>query len=193
MRNAEVNRETKETKIYVSLDLDGTGDISIDTGIGFLDHMLELFAFHGSLNLTVKAKGDLDVDDHHTVEDCGIALGTAFKQALGDRVGIARYGSFTVPMDEALATVNLDISGRPYLVFHCDFTREQLGMLSTEMIQEFFRAFAVASGTTLHINLAYGENDHHKAEAIFKAFGHAVKEASAIASTELPSTKGFLE
>ncbi len=193
MRTAEVSRETKETKINVSLDLDGNGEGSIDTGIGFLDHMLELFAFHGSLNLTVKAKGDLDVDDHHTVEDCGIALGTAFKEALGDRMGIARYGSFTLPMDEALASVNIDISGRPYLVFNCSFEREQLGMLSTEMIEEFFRAFAVASDTTLHINLMYGQNDHHKAEAVFKAFGHAVKEAVKIVGTELPSTKGYLE
>ena len=193
MRTAEVSRETKETKINVSLDLDGNGEGSIDTGIGFLDHMLELFAFHGSLNLTVKAKGDLDVDDHHTVEDCGIALGTAFKEALGDRMGIARYGSFTLPMDEALASVNIDISGRPYLVFHCDFTREQLGMLSTEMIEEFFRAFAVASGITLHVNLAYGSNDHHKAEAVYKAFGHAFKEAVAITGTQILSTKGYLE
>lgn len=193
MRTAEVNRETKETKINVSLNLDGKGEGSIDTGIGFLDHMLELFAFHGCLDLSLKAKGDLDVDDHHTVEDCGIALGTAFKEALGDRVGIARYGSFTLPMDEALASVNLDISGRPYLVFNCKFEREQLGMLSTEMIEEFFRAFAAASGTTLHINLLYGQNDHHKAEAVFKAFGHAVKEAVEITGTELPSTKGYLE
>jgi imidazoleglycerol phosphate dehydratase HisB len=193
MRTAEIDRETKETKIKVSLDLDGSGEIDIDTGIGFLDHMLELFAFHGGLNLTIRAKGDLDVDDHHTVEDCGLAMGAAFKEALGDRMGIARYGSFTLPMDEALASVNMDISGRPYLVFNCKFTREQLGMLSTEMIEEFFRAFATASGTTLHVNLLYGSNDHHKAEAVFKAFGHAVKEAVAIVGTELPTTKGYLE
>lgn len=193
MRTADVNRETKETRINVSLNLDESGEITVDTGIGFLDHMLELFAFHGNFNLTLKAKGDLDVDDHHTVEDCGLALGAAFHQALGDRMGIARYGSFTCPMDESLATVNVDISGRPYLVFHCPFTREQLGMLSTEMIEEFFRAFATASGMTLHINLAYGENDHHKAEAVFKAFGHALKEAVAVVGEDLPTTKGYLE
>jgi imidazoleglycerol-phosphate dehydratase len=193
MRTSEIVRETKETNVKVSLNLDESGDVSIDTGIGFLDHMLELAAFHGGFNMTLKAKGDLDVDDHHTVEDCGLALGSAFKEALGDRMGIARYGSFTCPMDEALATVNLDISGRPYLVFHCEFQREQLGMLSTEMIEEFFRAFATASGITLHINLAYGSNDHHKAEAVFKAFGHALKEAVNVVGTELPSTKGYLE
>jgi len=193
VRTAEVNRETKETKINVSLNLDDSGDVNIDTGIGFFDHMLELFAFHGNFNLTMKAKGDLDVDDHHTVEDCGIALGTAVKEALGDRMGISRYGSFTCPMDEALATVSMDISGRPYIVFHCDFTREQLGMLSTEMIEEFFRAFAIASGITLHVNLAYGSNDHHKAEAVYKAFGHAFKEAMAVTGTQILSTKGYLE
>lgn len=193
MRKSEVTRDTKETSIRVELNLDGTGQTDIDTGIGFLDHMLDLMAFHGSLDLKVHASGDLDVDDHHTVEDTGIALGSAFHKALGDRKGINRYGSVTLPMDEALANVSLDISGRPYLVFHCDFTREQIGMLSTEMIEEFFRAFAVAAGVTLHINLLYGKNDHHKAEAIFKAFGHAVKEAVKITGDQLPSTKGFLE
>lgn len=193
MRTAEITRETKETKIQVSINLDGNRVVDVNTGIGFFDHMLELFAFHGNFNLTLKAKGDLDVDDHHTVEDCGIALGTAVKQALGERIGIVRYGAFTCPMDEALATINLDISGRPYLVFNCEFTREQIGMLSTEMVEEFFRAFAVSSGITLHINLNYGENDHHKAEAIFKGFGHALKEAVNVVSNELPSTKGFLE
>lgn len=193
MRKSEVTRDTKETSIRVELNLDGTGQTDIDTGIGFLDHMLDLMAFHGSLDLKVHASGDLDVDDHHTVEDTGIALGSAFHKALGDRKGINRYGSVTLPMDEALANVSLDISGRPYLVFHCDFTREQIGMLSTEMIEEFFRAFAVAAGVTLHVNLLYGKNDHHKAEAIFKAFGHAVKKAVKITGDQLPSTKGFLE
>lgn len=193
MRTAEIKRETKETSVSVNLNLDGTGKTDIDTGVGFLDHMLDLFAFHGSLDLKVHASGDLDVDDHHTVEDIGITLGNAFIKALGDRKGINRYGSFTLPMDEALANVSLDISGRPYLVFQCEFTREQIGMLSTEMIEEFFRAFAVAAGITLHINLLYGKNDHHKAEAIFKAFGHAVKEAVKITGDQLPSTKGYLE
>ena len=193
MRSAEVTRDTKETSVKVKLNLDGSGKTDIDTGIGFLDHMLDLFAFHGSLDLTVHASGDLDVDDHHTVEDTGITLGNAFKKALGDRKGINRYGTFILPMDESLACVSIDISGRPYLVFHCDFTREQIGMLSTEMIEEFFRAFATAAGVTLHVNLYYGNNDHHKAEAVFKAFGHAVKEAVTINGDQLPSTKGYLE
>ena len=193
MRTAEVTRDTKETNVQVELNLDGSGKTDIDTGIGFLDHMLDLFAFHGSLDLKVHASGDLDVDDHHTVEDTGITLGTAFRKALGDRKGIQRYGSFTLPMDEALANVSLDISGRPYLVYNASFTREQIGMLSTEMIEEFFRAFAVAAGVTLHVNLQYGKNDHHKAEAIFKAFGHAVKEAVKVEGDQLPSTKGYLE
>ena len=192
MRKAEVRRETKETKIRISLDLDGSGRRQIDTGIGFFDHMLDLFAFHGGFELTVKADGDLDVDDHHTIEDTGIALGTAFKEALGDKAGIARYGNFTVPMDEALADVNIDISGRPYLVFNCDFAREQIGMMSTEMVEEFFRAFAVAAGMTVHVNLRYGANDHHKAEAIFKAFGRALKAAVKVEGTDLPSTKGVI-
>lgn len=193
MRKAEVTRDTKETSVRVEMNLDGTGKTDIDTGIGFLDHMLDLMAFHGSLDLKVQASGDLDVDDHHTVEDTGITLGSAFRKALGDRRGIQRYGSVTLPMDEALANVSLDISGRPYLVFNCAFSREQIGMLSTEMIEEFFRAFAVAAGVTLHVNLLYGKNDHHKAEAIFKAFGHAVKEAVKTDGDQLPSTKGFLE
>lgn len=193
MREASVARKTRETDIFVNLNLDGSGNAKIDTGIGFLDHMLDLLTFHGKLDLEVRAKGDLDVDDHHTVEDIGIALGQAFKEAIADKKGIARYGAFTCPMDEALASINIDISGRPYLVFHCDFQRESIGMLSTEMIREFFYAFAMNAGVTLHINLHYGENDHHKAEAIFKGFGHALKEAVAIEGDELPSTKGFLQ
>ncbi len=192
MRTSTVNRKTNETDVQVTWNLDGGGNTNIDTGIGFFDHMLNLFGFHGSFDLDVLAKGDLDVDDHHTIEDIGIALAQAFKEAIGDKKGIARYGSFRCCMDEALACVDLDISGRGYLVFNCDFKRESIGMMSTEMVKEFFYAFAINSGVTLHINLMYGENDHHKVEAIFKAFGHALKEATRIQSDTLLSTKGSL-
>lgn len=193
MREAEIQRDTKETSVHVKLNLDGKGNASIDTGVGFFNHMMELTTFHGSLDLDLHADGDLDVDDHHTIEDCGLALGTAFRNALGDRKGIERYGSVTIPMDEALANVSMDISGRPYLVFNASFERDSIGMLSTEMIEEFFRAFAMNAGVSLHINLLYGKNDHHKAEAIFKAFGRCIKQAVKITGTELPSTKGYLE
>lgn len=192
MRKASVARETKETKISCSVNLDEKDVTDIDTGIGFFDHMLELFSFHSGIGLSLKAEGDLDVDDHHTVEDCGIVLGKAVREALGDKKGIARYGFFSCPMDEALANVSLDFSGRPYLVFNCTFTRETIGMLSTEMIEEFFRAFAVESGLTLHINVPYGQNNHHMAEAIFKACGHAVKEAVEITGNGVMSSKGVL-
>ncbi len=193
MRKVECERNTKETKIALSLNLDGDGKSNIDTGIGFFDHMLDLFTFHSGFDLNLTCDGDLDVCDHHTVEDCGILLGTAFKQALGDKKGIARYGSFNLPMDETLCNVSLDISGRPYLVFHADFKRESIGLYSTEMTEEFFRAFSCASGLTLHINIFYGLNDHHKIEAIFKAFGRALKMATRIESDKLPSTKGVIE
>jgi imidazoleglycerol-phosphate dehydratase len=193
MRNGIVDRSTKETEIHVEWNLDGEGNADISTGIGFFDHMLELMTFHSSTDLTVRANGDLDVDDHHTVEDTGIAMGTAFKEALGDRNGINRYGFFVLPMDECLAETAIDISGRPYLVFNCPFTRDQIGMLSSEMIEEFFRAFAVASGVTLHVNLRYGQNDHHKAEAVFKSFGRSVMQAVQVNGDRVPSTKGMLE
>lgn len=193
MREAEIKRDTKETSVHVRLNLDGNGNASIDTGVGFFNHMMELATFHGSLDLDLHADGDLDVDDHHTIEDCGLALGTAFRNALGDRKGIQRYGSVTLPMDEALVNVSMDISGRPYLVFNASFERDSIGMLSTEMIEEFFRAFAMNAGVSLHINLLYGKNDHHKAEAIFKAFGRCIKQAVEITGTALPSTKGYLE
>lgn len=193
MREAEIKRDTKETSVHVKLNLDGKGNASIDTGVGFFNHMMELTTFHGSLDLDLHADGDLDVDDHHTIEDCGLALGTAFRNALGDRKGIQRYGSVTLPMDEALVNVSMDISGRPYLVFNASFDRDSIGMLSTEMIEEFFRAFAMNAGVSLHINLLYGKNDHHKAEAIFKAFGRCIRQAVEITGTALPSTKGYLE
>ena len=193
MRRGETERSTKETEIRCVWDLDGSGEGDSDTGIGFFDHMIELLAFHSGTDLSLQADGDLDVDDHHTIEDCGIAMGKAFREAIEDRKGIARYGSFTLPMDEALASVNLDISGRPYLVFDCQFARESIGMMATEMVEEFMRAFAFNAGITLHVRLLYGTNDHHKAEAIFKALGHALKEAVKITSDEIPSTKGMLE
>jgi imidazoleglycerol-phosphate dehydratase len=193
MRYAEKDRITKETSVHCELTLDGSGSADIDTGIGFFNHMMELFAFHSDMDLVLKADGDLDVDDHHTIEDCGIVLGQAFREALGDRIGIRRYGFFILPMDEALCETALDISGRPFLVFSCDFKREQIGMMSTEMTEEFLRAFAVAAGITLHVNVRYGNNDHHKAEAIFKSLGHAVKEAVSVEGSRLMSSKGMLE
>ncbi len=193
MRSVKLERTTKETRVECELNLDGEGRSSINTGVGFFDHMLELLAFHSGMNLYLSADGDLDVDDHHTVEDCGILLGQAMRKALGDRAGIARYGSFTLPMDETLASVNLDISGRPYLVFSCEFSRDQIGMMATENVQEFLRAFAFNAGITLHVNVHYGNNDHHKAEAVFKALGRAIREAAAVSGSRIPSTKGMLE
>ncbi|MBR3358006.1 MAG: imidazoleglycerol-phosphate dehydratase HisB [Solobacterium sp.] len=191
-REAKCTRTTKETSIESCLVLEGSGKADIDTGIGFFDHMLELFAFHSGFDLTVKAEGDLDVCDHHTIEDCGIVLGSLLKECLGDRRGIQRYGSFRMPMDETLAAADLDISGRPYLVFNCEFKRENIGTMSTEMVREFLRAFAFNAGITLHINVYYGENDHHKAEAVFKALARALKEAVRVTGTEIPSSKGML-
>lgn len=193
MRTAEKNRETKETKIYERINLDGNGQSEVDTGIGFFDHMLTLLAFHSQFDLVVKADGDLNVCDHHTIEDCGIVFGQIFSEALSDKKGIVRYGSITLPMDEVLCNVTLDISGRPYLVFDCELTRQKVGEMSCEMVEEFFRAFSVASGITLHIHVYYGKNDHHKIEAIFKAFGRALKQAVKVESDQIPSSKGVLE
>lgn len=192
MRKGKVNRKTNETDIYLEIDIDGTGKTDISTGIGFLDHMLNLMMFHGKMDLNLKCDGDLDIDDHHTVEDIGISLGQAFKEAIGDRRGIRRYGSFSIPMDEALATVNLDISNRPFLVYNMELKREMLGDIATENFQEFLRAFAFNAGITLHINLLYGENDHHKIEAVFKALGRALNEASEVVGGGVPSSKGIL-
>ena len=192
-RYSKIERNTKETEITLELELDGKGNSNIDTGIGFFDHMLTLFAFHGKMDLNIKAEGDLYVCDHHTVEDVGIALGEAFKKAIGDKDGINRYGTFYIPMDEALVFASLDISNRPFLVFDCNFKREKVGEMSTEMVLEFFRAFAFNAGITLHLKAIYGENDHHKIEALFKALGRAIKEAKSINSENgLPSTKGKL-
>lgn len=193
-RIASITRETKETNISLTINLDGKGKVDINTGVGFFDHMLNLMAFHGGFDLEVKAKGDIEVCDHHLVEDVGITLGEAFLKALGDKIGIKRYGTFFIPMDETLAQVSLDISGRSFLVFDCNFVRESIGNFSTEMVKEFFRAFAFNSGITLHGRVLYGENDHHKAEALFKALGRALREAKEVDENnmQLPSTKGKL-
>ena len=194
MRTAEERRTTKETDIYVWMDLDDTESrCDIQTGVGFFDHMLQLLSFHSGFGLVVKADGDLDVDDHHTIEDIGIVMGTLFRQALGNRRGIARYGSFTLPMDETLANVTLDISGRPYLVYNCSLSRDSIGTFSCEMLEEFLRAFAFNAGITLHVNVYYGTNDHHKTEAVFKALGRALKAAVKVEGDAVPSSKGVLE
>lgn len=191
-RVSHINRSTKETNIEINLNLDGSGKSHIDTGIGFFNHMLNLFAFHSRIDLDIKSTGDLDVDDHHTVEDIGIVLGSAIKEALGDKKYIKRYGTFYVPMDESLAFVSLDLSGRGYLVFNCNFLRDNIGNFSTEMVEEFFRAISDNCKITLHLKLLYGKNDHHKVEALFKAFGRALKEAITIDETseEVQSSKG---
>ena len=192
-RQASIKRETNETSIELEINLDGKGHSEINTGIGFFDHMLTLFAFHSKADLKVIAKGDLNVCDHHTIEDVGITLGQAFKEAIGDKNGINRYGTFYVPMDETLALVSLDISNRPFVVFDCNFKREMVGEMATEMVIEFFRAFAFNAGITLHLKVLYGENDHHKIEALFKAFGRALKEAKHVSEENgIPSTKGKL-
>lgn len=192
MRVAELTRNTKETKITARLNLDGDGTSTIDTGIGFFNHMLTLFAFHSGFDLDVQAEGDLDVCDHHTVEDIGIMLGDLLTSALGDKKGIARYGNFFLPMDETLAQVTLDISGRPYLVYNCELKRDSIGTFSCEMVSEFLRAFANHAQVTLHVNILYGENDHHKVEAIFKALGRALAQAVKVEGDRLPSSKGVL-
>lgn len=191
MRTAEIKRKTKETDISVALDLDG-GNVNVRTGIGFFDHMLTAFAVHGGFGLEVFVDGDLDVDTHHTVEDTGIALGAAFKKALGDMGGINRYGSFYIPMDESLVLCALDISNRPFLVFNAEFKEERCGEYETCCTEEFFRAFAVNAGITLHLNVLYGSNSHHEIEALFKAFAHAMKIAVAPSSGGVLSTKGVL-
>ncbi len=190
-RIGEVTRTTKETDITVKIDLDG-GEVKTDSGIGFLDHMLTALGVHGGFGLTVTCKGDLEVDGHHTTEDIGIALGQAFAQAVGDKKGIARYGSFYIPMDEALAFCSLDISGRPFLVFDAAFPQWRCGEFDCCLTEEFFRAFAVNAGVTLHIQSVYGKNSHHIIEAIFKAVAHALKAAVRIEYEGTLSTKGVL-
>jgi len=195
MRRAKVTRTTKETDVTVAVNLDGTGTSAIETGIGFFDHMLDLLARHSGIDITVKAKGDLHIDHHHTTEDVGIALGQAVKQALGDMKGITRYADVHVPMDEALTRVAIDISGRPFLVFKAEFGRDKVGAFDTELVCEWFQAFAINAGVTLHVETLYVSNDHHIAESCFKGLARALRAAVAIdarAAGEVPSTKGRL-
>ena len=193
-RQASASRTTRETDISISLDLDGTGTYANKTGIGFFDHMLDLFARHGQFDLTVNVEGDLHIDDHHTVEDTGIVLGQVFAEALGDKTGINRYGHAYVPMDEALARAVVDLSGRAYLVFDAPFDRERVGDLATEMVEHFWYSFAQEARMNLHIQVLYGSNGHHKIEAIFKAVARALRTAvhQAPGNHGLPSTKGLL-
>ena len=192
-RAAEITRKTKETDITAWLDLDNSGKTEISTGIGFLDHMLTALSVHGGFSLVLNAKGDLIVDGHHTAEDIGIVLGMAFKEALGDKSGIMRYGSAFVPMDESLAFASLDISARPYLVFNAEFSNERVGEFDTCLTEEFMRAFAFNAGITLHLRVEYGSNDHHKIEALFKALAYALKQAVKRNSDgSVISTKGVL-
>lgn len=193
-RTATIERTTSETDITVKLNIDGTGESSIATGVGFFDHMLTLFAKHGLFDLEINAKGDLEVDGHHTVEDVGICLGQAFDQALGDKEGIARYGFFILPMDEALATVSLDISGRPYLAYNLDMTASKVGGFDTDLTHEFFQAFIINAGVSMHVRLQSGTNPHHVIEAVFKAFARALDVATILdpRRTGVQSTKGVL-
>jgi imidazoleglycerol-phosphate dehydratase len=195
MRTGATKRKTKETDVEVTVALDGEGRADVSTGIGFLDHMLDLLARHSRMDITVKAKGDLHVDHHHTTEDVGIALGQSVKQALGDMKGITRYADVHMPMDEALTRVAIDISGRPFLVFKSEFVRDKVGTFDTELVQEWFQAFAMNAGVTLHVTTLYGTNDHHIAESCFKGLARALRSAVAIdprAKDEVPSTKGSL-
>lgn len=194
MRQSHIARKTTETDISLSINLDGSGKAEISTGIGFFDHMLNLFAKHGRFDLEVKAAGDLHVDCHHTVEDVGIVLGKAIKEALGDKKSIKRYGTSYVPMDETLARVVIDLGGRPYLVFDAAFTSQRIGEMDTQMVEEFFRAVAFNSDMNLHINVLYGSNSHHMAEASYKAFARALHEACEIDKgiDGVLSTKGIL-
>ena len=193
-RTATIERITQETRIKLTLDLDGTGVAAVCTSVPFLDHMLNLFARHGLFNLTVEACGDIDIDFHHTVEDIGIVLGEAFKQALGDKKGIRRYGQATVPMDETLASVAIDISGRPYLVYHVMLPKVKIGDFDVELVREFFQAFVNHGGLNLHINVMYGDNVHHIIEACFKAFARAMDAATQLDPRVegVMSTKGVL-
>jgi imidazoleglycerol-phosphate dehydratase len=191
MRTSVQKRTTRETDVSVSLNLDG-GKSSISTGIGFFDHMLNSFAVHGGFGLTVKTVGDLNVDCHHTIEDTGIVLGKAFAEALGDRSGIARFGSSYVPMDESLAFTAVDISGRPFLVFHADFAQDHIGEYDTCMTEEFFRALAFHAGFTMHARVEYGTNAHHQTEALFKSAARAIRSAVTVSGGGVLSTKGIL-
>jgi imidazoleglycerol-phosphate dehydratase len=194
-RIASIDRQTKETRITASLDLDGTGTYDIATGVGFLDHMLEQLARHSLIDIELRAEGDLHIDFHHTVEDCGIVLGQALAKALGDKRGITRYASVDLPMDETLTRVAIDVSGRPYLIWNVAFTRPKLGEMDTELFREWFQAFAQNAGITLHVANVYGENNHHIAETCYKGLARALRAAIAIdpgQAARVPSTKGTL-
>lgn len=195
MRSATVARRTNETDIAVSINLDGSGKATVATGVGFLDHMLDLLARHALFDLDISVKGDLHIDQHHSVEDCGIALGQAFLKALGDKKGIARYAETHLPMDETLTRVALDISGRPFLVFRTTFPTQKIGSFDTELVREWFQAFAINSGLTLHVETLYGDNSHHIAESCYKGLARSLRTAVAIDPREagrVPSTKGSL-
>jgi imidazoleglycerol-phosphate dehydratase len=193
-RKAEVRRKTKETAVVLTLNLDGSGKHSIVTGIPFFDHMLSLLTYHSRMDLSLKAKGDIGVDAHHTVEDVGICLGDGIRKALGEAKGIQRYGMATIPMDETLVSVAVDLSMRPYLVFQMKLRRSKIGTFDPELVEEFFKALCNHARITLHINLLYGRNSHHMIEAVFKGFGRALREAVSIdeGASEIPSTKGIL-
>ena len=189
------SRKTKETDIVVKVNLDGKGTGKIESGVGFFDHMLNSFAKHGGFDLELTCKGDLEVDTHHSIEDVGIALGEAFRKALGDRKGITRYGFASIPMDESLGQCSVDISGRPFLVFDCDFAFDKCGEMDTQLFEEFFRSFAFNAQITMHVLSLYGTNDHHKAEAMFKSLARALRQAAAIDERfkdQVISTKGVL-
>ncbi|GGA37507.1 imidazoleglycerol-phosphate dehydratase HisB [Pelagibacterium lentulum] len=195
MRSAKLDRKTNETEISVSINLDGTGARTIATGIGFFDHMLDQLSRHSLIDMDIKAKGDLHIDDHHTVEDVGIAIGTALRTALADKKGINRYGSCDLPMDGTLSRVALDVSGRAFLVWRVDFTAPKIGTFDTELVREFFQALAINAGITLHAECFYGDNNHHIAESLFKALARALRQAVEIdprSGDAIPSTKGTL-
>ncbi len=195
MRKATISRKTSETSVSVSVNLDGSGTYAIKTGVGFFDHMMEQLARHSLIDITLEAKGDLHIDDHHTVEDCGIALGQAISQALGDRKGICRYASCDLPMDETLTRVAIDVSGRPFLIFNCNYPTHKIGTFDTELVREWFQAFAMNAGITLHLENAYGLNAHHIAESSFKALARSLRDALEIdprQANRIPSTKGTL-
>ena len=195
MRKASINRDTKETSIKVDINLDGTGKASIKTGIGFLDHMMEQIAKHSLIDIDLKAKGDLHIDLHHTTEDSGIAFGEALKKALGEKKGIKRYASATIPMDETLSRVSLDLSNRPYLVWNVKLAVEKLGEMDTELFKEWFHAFSQSAGITLHVENIYGDNSHHKIESCYKGLARALREAVQVdrrAEDIIPSTKGTI-
>ena len=195
-RTASVSRKTNETSISVAVDIDGTGTSKISTGVGFFDHMLEQLSRHSLIDMDIKAEGDLHIDDHHTVEDTGIAIGQAIAEALGDRRGITRYASLDLAMDETMTRAAVDVSGRPFLVWNVNFSAPKIGTFDTELVREFFQAFAINAGITLHVETLYGDNAHHIAESCFKALARALRQAVAIDPAEagrVPSTKGVLE